>query len=209
MQFLLKYELKNNFSFHDDDDDDNSNSNSDVNPSQFLWAYRQFIVYPSIDRNVFFSNIFKHYGSSASDHVAVEMEKYATQQTKSQVLSGISDKNIFEFLRVYFLSLYEMELTGKLPKNGIKNDDTVSKHKYYKKFNDDRLRHGKFCENCGIQDTIDNKLLTCSCLHVKYCNKVCLKANWKIHKKYCNWKKEGKGGDSSSDSNSNSNQEEN
>ena len=199
MQFMLKFEsrkvLSGDYYIDEDEEDKRNLQNRSLarQPSQLLWGYREVIVYPSMNRDVFFRHVMSLYGPNAlEDHIDTEMMKWGSKQTIDNVTKGLTDKQVFDFQKNWILSLYESELSGRFPMGGV-NHEVVSKHKFYKKYVHE-LSKMNFCHNtsCGKFAINKKDLMMCPCELAKYCNKACHVAHWKEHKKVCTCKKEEK-----------------
>ena len=181
MQFMLKFESRKVLSgdfYIDDDGEDKRNLKNRLlarQPSQHLWGYREVVVIPSINRNELFRYVFSLYGPNASeDHAETEMMKRVSKQTIDDITKGLTDRQVFDFLKNWILSLYESELLGGYPRGGV-NHEVVSKHKFYKKYVHE-LSKMNFCHNtsCGKFAINTKDLMICPCELAKYCNKAIL-----------------------------------
>lgn len=138
-----------------------------------------------MNKNVFFSHVISLYGPNFEDHIETELSTWGSKEAIESVMKGLTDKQLFDFLQLWTLSLYEKELSGMLPLEGV-NYEIVRKHKFYKKYVKE-LSKMNFCHNisCGKLAINSNDLKMCPCELAKYCNKQCHAKDWKKHKKVC------------------------
>jgi len=195
MQFMLKFELRKVLSgeYYIDEDEEDKRKNKLLarESSSCLWGYREVIVFPSMNRELFFKQVINLYGVNASpDHIETEMNKWGSKQTIDNITKGLTDKQVSDFQVNWILALYELELSGRFPMGGV-NHEVVSKHKFYKKYIHE-LSKMNFCHNisCGKFAINSKDLMMCPCELARYCNEICHRAHWREHKKVCTCKKE-------------------
>ena len=190
MHFMLKFEarkfLSGDYYIDEDEDDKRKNKSLPRESCECLWGYREVVVFPNLNKEEFFKHVISLYGPNSSrDHIETEMKKWASKKAVENVVKSLTDEQVFDFLKLWILSFYEWELSGRFPLEGI-NYEVVSKHKFYKKYIHE-LSKLNFCHNnsCG-------KLarMYCPCKFAKYCDKTCQVAHRREHKKVCTFKKE-------------------